>query len=301
MFVTFGSLKNVAGAPSGAGWTGTITASHVENTDVLDREQPDEFFKSADLSAPARCIDGRPSRRRRNVLSAQVPGGTVGDAMAWRLVNGAPASAVLSDDIHAVDKVFRAAGLGVGGHTDDASHPDGGTGCGAIDKLPAVLAHCHDPLVRRQITRLTSLLLGRDFNAKVLEDVLALIETFSRNHAGAYFSEADNYAYRIAALAALRDDAAPLDPIERLTGTHAELAVFLNLAEGTTFDRDAFTAARSDRQLFNYDVWHTFKAADVLFPGDEAARNHFIVCRIVLAVTTLMLLTDGTLPLIARQ
>lgn len=117
------------------------------------------------------------------------------------------------------------------------------------------------------------------------------------------------YAYKQKIIADLSKDGT----VSRLAGPHTEVGLVVNMQHGTTFDGDRFSADNNNElQLFNYDFWFTLHVANVLYPVNHDVsfataklnlrlQHKYILCRTLLAVAVLMVLTDGSVSLLVRK
>lgn len=314
-------------------WTGSISLAvrtkkdlrlKLKATRAVRAEKLEKYFVPCDIAARMRCIDGRilehyaddPDLQKR-ALGPQVPGGTGMAALAHRIVHADKLSrdVSFSDDIDYVISEFRDMGMGFGGHIDN-HHPDGNTGCGAIDKIPEILQRIADPAAQQQLRGLASMLLGNRYDDMTLDIIIGRIinlESISNR----YFMvdpKTGHYDYKQKVVKDLqRNMREGGNPIARLVGPHHEIGLVVNTVRGTTFDPDRFSLDnKNDLQLFNYDFWSTQQGASILYPVNndvsyaDAKRNlrfqhQYLTCRVLLAIATTMILTDGTVQLIVRH
>ena len=280
-----------------------------------------DYFVPCDLGSQTRCIDGRliegyedDIAMRGRPLGPQVPGGTAISALTRRIVHAEPITGTFtfSDDLERVINLLQQKGLSFGGHIDNANHPHGNTGCGAIDQVPEVLAAIANPKAQRQIRGLAEKLLGVRYDDNAVDAILGRIINL-QSIAERYFSidpKTGIYAYKQKLIAEMRKKG---DKVSRLVGPHYEVGLVVNAARATTFDTDRFSADNNNEiQLFNYDFWFTLYVADMLYPVnhdvsyDVAKKNlrlqhEYILCRALLAIAVAMVLTDGSIHLIVRQ
>lgn len=307
-------------------WTGKISletrTQDVKDSveAVLEPDNLDRYYVKSSDRAPARCIDGRciscfdegAETAASRELGPQNPGGTVTAALcsrvaAWGSMYTEKFSLV--EDIHYMNDIFDKLGYTSGGHIDDHA-PENMTGCGAIDKVPEILERITDPSAQKQVRKLTRLLLGDAYSQEIVDSIsgrLLSLEGMSDE----YFmeDEAGELEYRKDAIKTLENN----NPhgVEKLTGSHNEIALVINLVEGTTFHRDQFSVDNDNEvQLFNYDFWRSVQLAEKLYPIDSdddikntenaILRSRYVTVRALFAVGTAMILTDGSIELIVR-
>lgn len=268
---------------------GFVTQATLDNATA----RMDSFFCAEDASAEARCIDGRcNSTLAEDHMGAQVPGGTPGAALAYRLgviIENFSTGSFL-DDAHTMLEKSLALGFTPGDHRDTHGH---GVGCGAIDKMDQALQALVDPSLVADNERLTRAVLGDAFDENVYMHVMGAALILA--------GRADEYL-------AGRDKS--IDEVEEslhhqvsvLEGDHHECFMLLNTVPGTTFATKRFSDTFEGAQAFNYDVWRTFELAEKLFSvgDDEVKKQQFIHARIATAIATLMVLTDGSQQLLVR-
>jgi hypothetical protein len=245
-----------------------------------------KYVVPVDASAPTRCIDGRIRTGWDNdpdlqkcPLGPKVAGGTVHAALTQRIVDAENLRENLrfEEDIKAVIKRFKDIGIGFGGHIDDNQHGLN-TGCGAVDNINLILDRLQQPTHQEQLRGLAHLILAEAYDAR--------------------------YIVREAS-------AQSQESVPSLHGPHNEVGLILNFIPGTTVDTDRFSHDNDDEiQLFAWDIWHMYEEAQRLYDYDmhqsvEAQRTaidkrmKYVTTRTLLGISTLMVLTDGSLRLIA--
>jgi hypothetical protein len=287
---------SVMGRLAERAWPGALTVTGIEGVEDLDVDGLDRYYVPVVQQAPTRCIDGRHDPRLDEaVLGPQVPGGSPGAALAHRLGvhRDDLARGTFLEDAETMLGFHRRLGLLPGGHRDDHEHRDT-VGCGAIDAMPAALDCLIDPSLVADHQRLVHAVLGADFDRdhylRILGAGLVL-----RGHGEEYFAGRGRI----------------LDVLERtvpnsvtvLQGRHREAWVVVNLVAGTTLSSNRFAADHGGLQAFGYDPWWSRYLADRLFPlpSQRLDRERFVHARAMLAVATLMALTDGSLSLVVRR
>lgn len=279
-------------------WRGGISASKMIDAGLTSLDsigdavsKLDTYFVGEDSSADARCIDGRCcSTLDEAHLGAQVPGGTPGAALAYRLglVGDNLDIGNFTDDAHRMLERSLELGFAPGDHRDTHGH---GIGCGAIDKMDLALAAMIAPDLIADHKRLVKSLLGDSFSDAIYMQVLG---------AGVVLEgRIDQYMQnREKSIEELEE--ALKHQVSVLEGDHHECFVIINTVPGTTFATKRFSDGFKGMQAFNYDVWRTLEFAEKLFT-DASERAHFIMARVMTAVATLMVLTDGSQRLIVHS
>lgn len=320
-------------------WTGGISKQkRIEKTPSLKARYEkatnpthlETYYVPASLTSRVRCIDGRllaeyltngviNEAMIGRDLGAQVPGGTPATALIRRIVTGDFSSAAdLSKDIEEIAKIHAANGIRMGGHIDE--HKEGhdfDTGCGAIDRMLDILGHVTNDETLQEVEVLTQALLGKAFDADVFDTVVGRLHRMNsiRSQYFKYDEKQNDYAFKREAMDVLRRNAeAEHHPVAKLIGDHNEMLLVVNYVPNTTFDRDRFWVDNDGEvQVFNYDLWRSFQLAEVLYPIDYGtqtadeqsqnlrARQIFVMGRVMYAIATAMILTDGTVDLALRQ
>lgn len=285
-----------------ADWPGGISAAKLIalrglSESVLDAaaQSLEECFRPAASSVQSRCIDGRSEPgSSAATLGPQVPGGTPGAALAYRLSviePNVPSRVTLAGDTHHVLQAMLSTGKIPGGHRDTLGN---GIGCGAIDRMDNALEVLAKPEVLHEIEALTRSVLDDRFDLHAFQVTGAAAKTLAA-HAEAYLAQKQRSIEAV--------EQALGRPVPVLLGEHAELFVIMNYVPNSTFSTTEFNAANTGVQAFNYDVWRSFEEAEDLFPApnDQSLRNRFIHARVMIAVATLMVLTDGSQRLVVRS
>lgn len=257
-----------------------------------------DSFAAVRPDAPTQCIDGRHCTGHRHPLGAKIPGGTAGVAFADALVRGDAAGGghTFADDLSRLVIRYREQGFPVGDHVDDHDHSDGrGIGCGAIDKMPEALLKMADPAFGKYIGPYLKTILGADYDPRTARSILARAKKLA-GRSDEYFCK----GYAMRAKEAL-ESAGP-GSVETLTGDHSEIALVVNMVPGTTFDRDAFAEAHDGTmEAFDYDFWQVRVDAERLYPGDREKQREFLTASVMVAIATMMKLSDGSTRLLIRR
>ncbi len=350
MFTNLGNLREFAAQknalpatyPASEIWTGVISKDTLTINDpeagklieaALEPSNLEKYFVPANTGARTRCIDGRlldgyltddglinPELAERD-LGPQVPGGTPAAALVHRVIKRDWAeNPTLGNDIRDISKMYSEHGIRMGGHIDEhkQDHPYD-SGCGAIDNMPQIMQRITSLSAIGELKGLVRALMGDAFDADLYDMVegrIRLLESMQRTYFGEYEQKdgEKEYEFKKEAIAVLNENAEKEHhPVAKLTGSHQEVALVVNLVPETTFDRDRFWAANQGRvQLFNYDLWRSEEFAQILYPVDimrqtpaendkrQLEQRLFLTARIMYAVATSMVLTDGSLDIILR-
>lgn len=268
-----------------------LKSNELKQSEVnVQHSKLERFFVEAKVGAPKRCGDGREiesydplsSKWHERGLGVQIFGGTGGDATGIRLAKGFEPNTSFVHDVEQTAKEYQS-DFAPGDHTDNHAEADK-TGCGAIDgqirknniyndsdkldTLKNVLNFLYDT---------AGLSIPVDFYDRIKQNSASIKE-----HAEEYFAD------KHLALEAIIEQSP--SGIEPLIGKHNETSLTLNFVDGTTFDRDRYSADSGARiQNFNVDVWAIIKEHK-----EEAA---FVLAD---QVATALDLTDGTLEVFAR-
>jgi hypothetical protein len=284
-------------------WKGGVSASSMIKTGRTSQVTIDEavacleeFYVPVNASAKTRCIDGRhdPDLDEEN-LGPQVPGGAPGAALAYRLgvdKDDLTRGTFLVDAEAMIGNYIRM-GFAPGGHRDEYSQGQKMAGCGAIDGMDQIIATMTQPELVNDQKRVTSLILGDDFDRDNYLHVLGAAVTVNGR------SE-DYFRDREAVLDVL--ESRSKDSTATLKGEHQECLVAVNLVPETTLASNRFSESFKGIQAFGYDLWWSKEVADRLMPRPEEAqdRARFVMARVMVTVATLMSLTDGSQKFVIR-
>lgn len=248
-------------------------AKQAERADALVRELlTDRWYGKADGVMVARCIDERLSETLRQVaeflMAPNAAGGTMTLVVADILTGGRITGAGTTAERFArmVDHL-QSKGLLIGAHFDDHDHSkDGGSGCGACDKLGLVFAFMADMLdglcdyMRKE--------LNIEIDDVMIEDMRRELQSLPELSKGA-----ETLSY----LKGLPDGAVL---IEKMLGLHDALAVMLNFIFGTTLKRKEL--AKTDRSAFNVDCWAFDPSARAVYGENDERQIKFAVAAMAL-------------------
>lgn len=253
-----------------------------------------DYFVAENAADEQRCIDGRsPAGQPNGQNGAQIPGGTPGAALAYRLSlpNTDLSTALFNDDARYLLERSLALGFAPGDHRDAHGH---GIGCGAIDKMDAAVTAMLDPTLAADHKKLVSVLLGDQFSQNLYTEILDAAEALQPTPD----DYMDDREKSVRDLEAMIGHAVPV-----LEGDHHECLVIINTVQGTTFATKHFSDTFHGMQAFNYDVWRTLEFAEKLYAEGSmsGSKEQFVMARVMTAVATLMVLTDGSQHLIVRS
>ena len=250
-------------------------------------------YKPVKRGAAIRCIDGRSPAilNKSSNLGPQVAGGAPGFSLAWHCATSKPADNVQGGFL-AFCSAHKSSGdqFKLGGHTDDHARPPF-CGCGAIDKMPEILARMTDTASRASLEKNVQAILGKIYSLAVFQECLA---SLAKIDSRSYFKSS---GFRRNLLQIVRKNSGR-KAVEKMIGAHREATVVINKAKDSTLDKAALAAGTKD-QVFSYDVWYTLELANRLFKNKDA-RLKFITTNVTYNVATAMVLTDGSLPVAVR-
>ena len=280
---------------NGGLWSGSIRSTLSDEDSGEYKRLLEKSFSKVNAQAPMRCIDGRVGKVHEE-LGPQISGGGPGFSLAFHVATGLKGVNVIEDfntfwELHRERKIPFA----VGGHVDDHSQPPN-SGCGAIDKMPEILARIVDTGSRQALETYTRAILGDSFDQQVFDTVLLDMLSIKPS---VYFKE-HGHSYRREFIAQIKQHSTK-ETIERLEGAHREIFVSINKLSGTTLNKEAFVAKTGGEvQAFNYDFWFTKDLAKALFPSDLTLQDNFTTANLLFNLATAMVLTDGSLDVAMR-
>lgn len=285
-------------------WPGSISLNSIlesgfTTADTLESliDNIEKYYVAVSDKAATRCIDGRydPDFDIEN-LGPQVPGGSIGATLAYRLSAGRHQllESDFASDAEALVKKLATINLKPGGHRDN--HADGKTavGCGAIDKMNQAVHFLSDSKYVSSIYNLSKALIGDGFKDDYFYQILGEATLLN--------SQSENYfKNRINSIKELEQKAK--NSIATLLGDHQECLVVANYVQGSTLAENYLLKDYEGIQVFNYDIWRSLDLADKLFPNkkDSKDKQLFITARAMTAIATLMCLTDGSQTLLTRK
>ena len=270
--------------PIAVGSTGPVPgdATQAEHADALVATLlTSRYYVAADGVLVLRCIDERLRELLRGLAGSEMApnaaGATMSLTIADILIGGeiTGTGTLLERHQRMIDHL-QTKGLPVGAHLDSHDHTlDGGSGCGACDKLSVIFAYMVD---RLDDLRSTAKLAGIDVDDETHEairDELRSLPEFAR---GAAILEATMTL----------PDGAVL--VEKMLGVHDALAAVVNFRFGTTLNRQAL-ADEKGLTAFNIDAW-AFEPSAKLVYGDKDMQK---VRRAVAAMTYYNFATSAVL------
>jgi hypothetical protein len=290
------------------------------------KDRVNDYFVETVAGVAVRCIDGRPKQGvfsndgtdieadRRIVaeehLGPQTPGGSPGAALAHRVAEFfslEPGN--IYEDTQDTKKRYDELALPfpVGGHDDiHAEYPN--IGCAAIDKLPEIMEHLDDEESESAVKKYAQAIVGDEWDEQQYLNVRRIIKQINEpEYKKRYLMEVGGeYEYKHLTIEALKEETVvedeKLENVETMVGAHKEILLIINKQAGTTFHRDLFCLdTGNEAQVFNYDYWQSRDRANALYGDNEDARKRFLIFRAMYAVSTAMILTDGSLQLGVRS
>jgi hypothetical protein len=235
------------------------------------------------------CGDGRPVTKvfkgtrecSTSLNRAKVFGGGATMATAI-LIGNSVGDQSLTELFHAAMQQLTQHHLAFGDHTDDQA-ADVGSGCGAVDKAPAILAavNTYASQIKTSITALGTPTDG-------IDEVIAAFNSYQTMHAH------EPYAGR----AVIDDMLAQNKVVKQLAGDHKEKYIILNMVPHMTINQAAVRAATHNTvQVFGVDVWRLQQISQA-FP--EYGHKAFLAT-LVYTLATSAVLTAGDLPVYLVQ
>jgi hypothetical protein len=291
---------------------------------ALRPDNMQQYLVDADDAAPTRCIDGRilagwetGALLRQRPLGPKVAGGTAHAALAHRVVDTDQMTdnLLFEEDIKVVINRFKDIGIGFGGHIDD-NQTGLNTGCGAVDNINLILDRLQRPEHQEQLRGLAQLILGEAFDGREIANEVIGRMLYLDALKPTYMPKENNdpkgeFCYKKTIVETIRKEATKVqDTVPSLTGPHNEVALVLNFISGTTYDTDRFSSDHDNElQVFGWDIWQMEEEAKRLYEYNmhksvaeqrEAIekRMKYVTTRTLLGISTLMVLTDGSLRLV---
>lgn len=287
--------------------------------------QPDCFVAVSEKDCG--CIDGRVAHkvtfhdadgnvvaRKKDALTithhnrAKVAGGGYGTQLAaWIGAFGHGES--MNDDLRAVGAHSTDSGVICGAHTGD-HETESSTDCGAIDKTIPILRRAvenKDALLKNLEAALS--LMREDFDQ---ETATAVLKNWHNACKDQQYVASDHPEQR---MRIIRDEIIPhaqeqlgskdhpVAVIKQLKGDHGEVAIVLNIVEGTTLSQRKYAQSMRNRlelskddvipEAFCVDLWRVQELADT-YRNNELHQN-VLHAAVAFQLATDNQLTDGTL------
>ena len=285
-------------------WPGSISLNAILDSGLATADKLDSLISNIEKyyvpvgnGSATRCIDGRydPNFDVDN-LGPQVPGGSIGATLAYRLSAGRKKllEADFATDANNLLRHLSEINLKPGGHRDNHADGKSAVGCGAIDKMNQAVKFLSDSQYTQSIHELSKALIGDSFNDDYFYQILGEA-TLLNSKSDLYFKN------RLKTIKELEHKVK--DSIATLMGEHRECLVVANYVPNTTLAENNLLKDYEGVQVFNYDVWRSLELADKLFPNKKDLKNKelFIMARAMTAIATLMCLTDGSQTLLTRN
>ena len=277
--------------------TGKIGPEGRLESDVIDHAcevaASDAAHSFIDDNSLDHCYDGR-SNQGGNQLGAKAAGGTNTLAAGLALRGKREPGESAPQHVKRVSSEAKARGKRVGGHVAEV-HGDATVecGCGAADREEDALVYI--AAYRDEL---------RDFLRELGIDVSDELSEQIGLQAQALFDE--GYAKRqgrnvVHAIGEVGGEGS----IETLEGAHKEIVAVLNLAEGTTLDKDKLRELLGDKlggevQAFGVDVWAIKQNADEL-ESDPVEAHKLFVAMLYYNLGVAAVLCNASLRVIVRQ
>lgn len=253
--------------------------------DITERLLTDEFYVTTNETLPRKCIDGRSPAAGFSEFAPNAAGGSETLLIADELTEGRfhTASQDTAGDFHQLLTFLKENGHRVGGHGDDHAIAPA-SGCGANDKLPAIIQFMAE---QSAVIRSAAEAIGVTVNDEAHARIIAKAQVFL---------DEDRFAAGAIVLETLRNDAGDA-AIDKLTGAHNEVVAVINMKSQTTLDRNAVKREFGDTyQAFNVDAWSFAPAARVLGGAEEA-----VIAMVYYNLTTAYVLGGPGLRVVVRQ
>lgn len=259
------AMTQITETKLGAKAQGTIEAGPEQQErlqEFVERVRGGEFHVRVDEVIPRRCIDGRSPEDGFNDVAVNSAGGTetilVADLLTTERFHQDGANT--NEDYGRVVDFLQDAGYKVGGHSDD--HAEGEkSGCGANDKLPAIMHFmATEPDTLLQTAKAFGVNVDEATHSAITQKAASLVSEEGRFSAGGEL------------LRTLREKAGD-EAVDPLSGAHNEVIALINTEYGTTLDRNALKAEFGENyQAFNVDVWAFSEAAKAISLSEEEAK-----------------------------
>lgn len=225
--------------------------------ELTERLLGEEFYVATGETLPSRCIDGRSPKDGFTDFTPNAAGGTetllIADELTTqRFYDGDDDT---SDDYARLIDFLQEHGCRCGGHVDDCVDSVA-SGCGANDKLPAIIQFIaeHDDVVRQAVEAI-GVNVHDNFHQQIVSQAREL-KTKKR------------YANGADMLKVLQKKAGE-KVVDALVGKHNEVVAVINMQPSTTLNRPALLQEFGEMyQAFNVDVWSFAEAARLIAPDN---------------------------------
>jgi len=235
------------------------------------------------------CPDGRGVKKiyhgqiekERSLKRPKVFGGGATMAMATLVGVGAEKDASLHEAFEDSIRFLNEHMINFGAHSaEGANH--GGSGCGAIDKAPEVIATAIE--YKKEIKEILDSI-GVD--TKNISTIFENFENFETS------MNKENYSGSAVVTSIIENSKI----IKELTGTHKEMAIIMNNFKGHTVDQSLVRQATGDSlQVFAFDVWRVEEIAQKMYPDDAEKQHLSVLSQLVYSMGVAAVLTNGDLP-----
>jgi hypothetical protein len=183
---------------------------------------------------------------------------------------------------------LQAAGVEFGAHTDTHAHGDN-SGCGAIDKYPAILTNAIK--YSFEIQKSIATLLGANHSESLFSEVAENFADALKNTDGSLYAGKDTEEL-VESKGAV---------IKKLRGNHQEDFVVLNFVDGTTLNQTGLiNETEGGAQAFCVDVWRLQTYAKAV-ATTEQKQTAALYGMLIYTLATSATLTDGSLRVLVRN
>lgn len=261
-------------------------------------ETAQRHLVAVDAAMPCGCIDGRSCERtlagnetqpRPSIAGGLTTAYAAAEMTGWFTeTDGSTAVTRFAS----LGNTLAAAQIPTGNHVDkghvENGYSDGGTGCGASDRLVANISNVYD-YQDQGVEGFVKALTGDSYRPELVThrksktDVMDSVRGWDPVAAKDVLAENDQDSVEV-----LLSDTSE-------TKGHREFTVLFNAVENTTIDRDAFVAETGE-QMFVVDLWYIDKLARAMARGPEAEQQYSALRQAMIAyqIGTYLSLCDGS-------
>ncbi len=235
------------------------------------------------------CGDGRPVKRifqgpvelNKSLDRSKVFGGGAVMTAAMEIGLGEVTGIPMKETLGSAIGKLKANGIDFGAHTDDHAHGDN-SGCGAIDKAPAVIAN-----TVKYKENIVASINALGVNTDGLDEVLANFATYNSQIAGQEYKGAEVVGEIIESGKIVKE----------LENDHREMFDILNMVEGFTVNQELVRQVSDGQaQAFAVDVWRLQELAQRAYPDDAELQNKAFLSELVYTLGVSATLTLGDQP-----
>ncbi len=295
--------ENEADAKFYTGNIGIKTEADRQTLEEMRAANLEQVYEKTLPGAPETCIDG--SRHQffsEAILRKRGPqgaGGTPVNAAVHYMVT--EKNTTFLRDLVNFSQLYKESGVPFIPGDHNAIHAQGeNSGCGGLDGMIPIAGLIIDPKARSAHMSLTRRIMGQQFDRRTYDTQIQRYGHFYSQLPG-YLSEGDQKK----ALEIMQHMNPDADPVEPLTGDHGELKTRVNRVPYTTLFKDLLAAipTRNGREMraFGLDAWWYHELPRFTLPGEPALAQEYAHARAAYDAAGLMVLTDGSLGLTARE